>query len=162
MAPWIIGYGMFLVSLFTACTVILGFSVTVWSFALVFSGCTLASLALWWRDELHWKESLPKQAPVPVMVTPPAPSPLNETPTSSENPQPVQDWVPLEDEDFNLLETYTKDLTERVEAVYPLVDREHVHKIVWAVMIELFCKRMETSAHSTPASLIAARMARAA
>jgi hypothetical protein len=50
-------------------------------------------------------------------------------------------------------------LTERVEAVYPLVDRDHIHKIVWTVMIELFGK---SAVHTTQASIIAAKIARAA
>ena len=162
MAPWIIGYSMILVSLFTVCTAILGFSTTVWGFAFVFAGCTGASLILWWREERQWNDSLQGQEAVLVSVSSFPQSVMAETQIRSESSQQTQDWLPLEDDDFDLLETYTKDLTERVEAVYPLVDREHVHKIVWAVMIELFCKRMATPAHDTPASVIAAKIARAA
>lgn len=162
MAPWIIGYGMFLFSFFAACTAILGLNITMWGFAVTFVGCTVASLILWWRDELQWKASLQRQDDAPFTVTPLSHAVIAETPSLSQSSQQNQDWLPLEDDDFNLLETYTQDLTERVEAVYPLVDRDHVHKIVWAVMIELFCKRMAASSHNTPASIITARMARAA
>lgn len=162
MAPWIIGYGMFLVSFFAACTAILGLSTTLWGFTITFAGCTVASLCLWVWEELQWLPSAQKQDEAPLTVTLPSHSATVETPSPSQSSQQNQDWLPLEDADFDLLETYTQDLTERVETIYPLVGRDHVHKIVWAVMIELFCKRMAASSHSTPASLITARMARAA
>ena len=162
MARWIIGYGMFLVSFFAACTAILGLNTTLWGFTVTFAGCTVASLVLWWREELQWQASLQKQPDVPLAVTQPSHALVVETPSPSQSSQQHPDWLPLEDDDFDLLETYTQDLTEHVEVVYPLVGRDHVHKIVWTVMIELFCKRMATSSHSTPASLIAAKMARAA
>lgn len=162
MALWIIGYGMFLVSLFTASHALFGLSPTVWGFALIFSSCTMGSLVLWWRDELHWRESFQEQAPVPVTLLADSDAFVTESQILPDNLQQSQEWLPLEDEDFNLLETYTQDLTERVEAVYPLVNRDHVHKIVWTVMIELFCKRMAASSDSPQASIIAARMARAA
>jgi hypothetical protein len=153
---------MFLFSFFTACTAIFGLNTTLWSFVVIFAGCTVASLVLWWRDELQWQASLQKQDDAPFTVTPLPHAVIAETLSRSQDSQRNEDWLPLEDDDFNLLETYTHDLTERVEAVYPLVNRDHVHKIVWAVMIELFCKRMATPAHDTPASVITAKMARAA
>lgn len=162
MALWIIGYGMFLVSFFALCAAILGLNTTMWGFALVFTGCTVASLVLWWREERQWQAPLQRQEASPFTITLPSHTSVVATSPPAQSTQPNQDWLPLEGDDFDLLETYTQDLTERVEAVYPLVGRDHVHKIVWTVMIELFCKRMATSSHSTPASLITARMARAA
>jgi len=162
MVPLLIGYGTFLASLFTVFTVMFSFSTTVWGFALIFSGCTAVSLILWWREESQWQESFHEHEPVSFPVTLPSSSIMTGAPTPSENPRQIQDWLPLEDEDLNFLETGTKDLTERIEAVYPLVDREHVHQIVWAVMIELFSKRMATSSYSTPASVTTARKERAA
>jgi hypothetical protein len=162
MAPWIIGYGAFLVILFTVCTVTIGLSTTMWGFLATFAGCTVAALFLWWRDEYKWKRALSAQE-TPTMNLTPASSPVMAEATEPPPTSPsMSDWLSLEDDDFDLLETYTQDLTERVEAVYPLVERDHIHKIVWAVMIELFCKRMATASHSTPAAVIAAKMARAA
>lgn len=162
MATWIIGYGTFLVLLFSICTVSIGLATTMWGFILTFAGCTAASLALWWRDEHQWRQALAAQEPISITMT----SPLRPVATESAS-EPTStsttDWLSLEAEDFDLLETYTQDLTERVEAVYPLVERDHIHKIVWTVMIELFCKRLATASQSTtPASVIAAKMARAA
>jgi hypothetical protein len=71
-------------------------------------------------------------------------------------------WLSLNEDEFNLLESYTDTLTDQVSAVYPLVARDHVHKIVWTVMIELFCKRAAQTQQSTPASLLASRIAKAA
>lgn len=161
MAPWIIGYGTFLVLLFSICSVSIGLATTMWGFVLTFAGCTAASLALWWRDERQWRQTQAVQNISSITVAASAhkatPEPLS-TPLTT----PTTDWLSLEAEDFDLLETYTQDLTEQVESVYPLVERDHIHKIVWTVMIELFCKRMATATHVTPASVIAAKMARAA
>jgi hypothetical protein len=161
MAPWIIGYGTFLVILFSVCTVTIGLATTMWGFVLTFAGCTAAAFALWWRDEYQRKQTLSAQESISINV-----ASLSHSVTMAPMPEPTSasntDWLSLEADDFDLLETYTQDLTKRVEAVYPLVERDHVHKIVWTVMIELFCKRMATASHPTPASLIAAKMARAA
>jgi hypothetical protein len=161
MAPWIIGYGTFLVFFFSVCVASLGLATTMWGFTLIFAGCTVASLALWWRDEHQWQQTLSTQEPIAVNVASPARSVAMES-APEPTPSATTDWLSLEADDFDLLETYTQDLTERVEAVYPLVERDHIHKIVWTVMVELFCKRMATAAHTTPASVIAAKMARAA
>lgn len=160
MAPWIIGYSAFLVLLFSICVVSLGLTTTMWGFILIFAGCAAASLTLWWRDEHQWKQTFSAQESTPINVASSARSVAMESapePTSSS----TTDWLSIEADDLDLLETYTRDLTERVEAVYPLVERDHIHKIVWTVMIELFCKRMATATHSTPASVITAKMARA-
>lgn len=162
MMPWLVIYTTFLVSLFAICTAVLGLNTTVWGFAITFVGCTLASFVLWWRDEILWKETLQVQNSTAPVVPLPLQSVTTETPISTQNLQQNQDWAPLEDSDFDLLATYTQDLTARVAAVYPLVDRDHIHKIVWAVMIELFCKRMNPSSHVTPASIISERIARVA
>jgi hypothetical protein len=162
MAPWIIGYGTFLIVLFSACTITLGLATTLWGFVLTFAGCTATALILWWQDERQWRQTHAAQEPAIINLTPFIPQVARES-TPEPTPAPAADWLSLEADDFDLLETYTQDITERVEAVYPLVEREHVHKIVWTVMIELFCKRMETvSQHATPASMIAAKIARAA
>ena len=89
-------------------------------------------------------------------------SDVPEMQTAPQNTQQTQDWLSLKADDFDLLARYTQDLTDRVEAVYPLVDRDHIHKIVWTVMIELFGKSLEPAAHTTQASIIAAKIARAA
>src|SRR5262249_3069315 len=162
IAQWIIGYGVSLVCIFTICSVALGLSTTIWGFVSIFTGCAIASLAFWWQDEHRWKKSLLSQATT-TLASPSAPLPIGAAlQPAFQSSQQNQDWLPLDADDFDLLETYTQDLTERVEMVYPLVDRDHVHKIVWTVMIELFCKRMESAAHTTPATIIAAKIARAA
>lgn len=162
MAPWIVGYGMFLITLFTVCTATLGLNTTAWGFAVTFMGCTVTSLFLWWRDEQQWNVAHQGQEPTPITITPLSHSVMAETLPLSQDSRHAPDWVPLKDDDFDLLDTYTKNLTERVESVYPVVDRDHIHKIVWTVMIELFCKRMDASSYSTPASAITARITRAA
>lgn len=160
--PWLVGYMTFLVSLFAICTAFLGVSTTTWGFTVTFAGCTLASVVLWWRDEVLWKESLQTgnisipNLPLLTQFT------ATDTSVPAQGSIPPQNWAPLEDKDFDLLETYTQDLTARVEAVYPLVGRDHIHKIVWAVMVELFCKRMDPSSQTTPASIISERIARVA
>lgn len=162
MAPWLVGYGIFLVCLFTLCTAILGFTTTLWSFVTLFVGCTVAALTLWWQEERWWQTSL--QARKSEILNAP-PNPLQgmaETSSSAQLAQQDQDGLTLDDADFDLLETYTQELTERIQAVYPLVGRDHVHKIVWTVMVELFCKRIATASSATPASVIAAKIARAA
>lgn len=162
MAPWLIGYGMFLVWIFTICAATLGISTTVWGFAVTFAGCTVAALGLWWQDEHRWRSSLPTPDLDSSVSSTGSHAMAAATQDASQHSPRSHDWLPLEDDDFDLLETYTQDLTERVEAVYPLVERDHIHKIVWSVMIELFCKRMTASSHNTTASVIAAKMARAA
>ena len=158
MAPWLVGYTVFLVSLFAICTSVLGLNTTAWGFTITFVGCTAASFILWWREEILWKETLQIPNSVAPLSFKSAATEISVPTQSSQQP----DWTALEDSDFDLLATYTQDLTARVEAVYPLVGRDHVHKIVWTVMIELFCKRMDPSSHLTPASIISERMARVA
>lgn len=163
MMPWLVGYTTFLASLFIICTAVLGLNTTAWGFTVTFAGCTLASFVLWWRDEVLWKESLQAHNPIAPSVPPSVhQSTITDTSVSAQNSSHLHDWAPLEDSDFDLLETYTQDLTARVEAVYPLVSRDHIHKIVWTVMIELFCKRMDPSSRLTPASIISERIARVA
>ena len=161
MGPWIIGYGTFLLGLFTICTMTFGLSATVLGFIMTFVVCSLATFLFWWQDEQQWgKSHYMDQESTPVV-----PSSLSSTVTNELNISQYisqQECFSINDNDFDLLETYTQDLTQRVEAVYPLVDREHVHKIVWTVMVELFCKRLAPSPSITPASVIAAKMVRAA
>ena len=163
MVQWIIGYGLSLVSLFAVCTATLGLTTTIWGFVTILVGCVIASLALWWQDEHQWKNSPLAQetnsVASPIMT---AHSDVSEMQTALQNTQQTQDPFLLKADDFDLLARYTQDLTERVEAVYPLVDRDHIHKIVWTVMIELFGKSLESAAHTTQASIIAAKIARAA
>ena len=163
MVQWIIGYGLSLIGLFAVCATTLGLTTTIWGFVTTLIGCVIASLALWWQDEHQWKNSLLAQETNSVasaMMT--AHSDVPEMQTAPQNTQQTQDWLSLKADDFDLLARYTQDLTERVEAVYPLVDRDHIHKIVWTVMIELFGKSLEPAAHTTQASIIAAKIARAA
>jgi hypothetical protein len=162
MAPWITGYGMFLVGLFTICTAILGFTTTMWSFVTLFVGCTVAALALWWQEEQWWQTSLHARKSETINAPPNPLQVMTDPLSNAQLAQQDQDGLTLEDADFDLLETYTQELTERVQAVYPLVGRDHVHKIVWTVMVELFCKRIATASPATPASIIAAKIARAA
>ena len=163
MVQWIIGYGLSLVSLFAVCTATLGLTTTIWGFVTTLIGCAIASLALWWQDEHQWKNSLLNRETNSVAsATMTAHSDIPEIQAAFQNTQQTQDWLPLKADDFDLLAIYTQDLTERVEAVYPLVDRDHIHKIVWTVMIELFGKSIEPAVHTTQASIIAAKIARAA
>ena len=160
--PWLVGYTTFLLSLFAICTAVLGLNTTAWGFTVIFAGCTLASFVFWWRDEILWKESFQASNSTASSIPYPVQFMTTDQSASTQNSPHPQDWAPLGDSDFDLLETYTRDLTARVEAVYPLVGRDHVHKIVWAVMIELFCKRMDPSSRTTPASVISERIARVA
>jgi len=162
MMPWLVGYTTFLISLFALCTATLGFNTTAWGFTATFASCTLAFFVLWWRDEILWKESFQAANFTAPSVSSLIQSTTKDSPVRTQNSSHLQDWAPLEDSDFDLLETYTQDLTARVEAVYPLVGRDHIHKIVWAVMVELFCKRMDPSSHTTPASIISEKIARVA
>lgn len=163
MVQWLIGYGLSLVCLFVVCVATLGLTTTLWGFVTTLIGCTIASLVLWWRDEHRWKDSMLAQETNDIACTDPTPqSVITELQTAPQRTQQSQNWLPLKEDDFDLLATYTQDLTERVEAVYPLVDRDHIHKIVWTVMVELFCKSMEPAAHTTQASIIASKIARAA
>jgi hypothetical protein len=162
LMQWIIGYGLFLVSLFAACTAILGLTTTIWGFVSIFVGCVIASLALWWQEEYQWKNSpLAQEMNGVASATMTTRSDVSERQTTLQNTQQIWDPFPLKADDFDLLARYTQDLTDQVEAVYPLVDRDHIHKIVWTVMIELFAKSLEPAAHITQASIIAAKIARA-
>jgi len=163
MVQWLIGYGVFLVWLFSVCVTTVGFKTAFWGFLLTHAGCAIATAALWWHDERHWgnltgsDESADTTEPASVSVSA-TPQPVPAQPESRAS----ADWLSLNEEDFDLLESYTENLTEQVSAVYPVVSRDHVHKIVWTVMIELFCKRAAQATQSTPASLLAARIVKAA
>ena len=160
--PWLVGYVTVLVSLFAICSAVLGLSTTAWGFFITFSGCTLASFVLWWKEEFHWQETVQTQNFTAPVILPQFQSFTTETLVPTQEGQQPEAFAVLEDSDFDLLGAYTQDLTERITAIYPLVEKDHVHKIVWAVMIELFCKRQDPASHLTPASIISERIARVA
>ncbi|MBI3303680.1 MAG: hypothetical protein HYZ72_16570 [Deltaproteobacteria bacterium] len=163
MAQWLIGYAIFLFWLFAACAVTLGLKTTLWGFALTHLGCALAVVALWWYDERRWGRTAGVEDLTPTTAREPAILALAPQPTLMQQESgPAADCLSLKDEEFELLESYTETLTERVSGLYPLVAREHVHKIVWTVMIELFCKRIVESADANPAAILAARLSKAA
>jgi hypothetical protein len=164
IAPWLIGYTLFLISLFAVCVAMVGLTTTLWGFALTHLGCALTAMALWWYDERRWgqavwPEDVTEETPTPVLTTL---STAHQPTLMQQESEAAADWLSLKAEDFEMLESYTATLTERVSAVYPLVAREHVHKIVWTVMIELFCKRVIEATDTTPASVLTARISKAA
>jgi cytoskeletal protein RodZ len=126
-----------------------------------FAVCSLVTFVFWWQDEQLWQETRKmEQEPTPVVGSSLS-SLVTHEPIIPQSIQSQQEHLSFDDNDFDLLETYTQEITQRVEAVYPLVDREHVHKIVWTVMVELFCKHGDPFARTAPTPVIAEKIARA-
>jgi hypothetical protein len=162
MAKWILGYCLSLVCLFTVWTLTLSFTTAVWGFVSLFAGCTIAVLALWWQGERQVKNAFFTQGEDSFAFAPaPRPEETNAQ-ANFQDSQQDQDWLPLNEGDVDLLETYMQDLTERVGEAHPSINREHVDIIVRTVIFQLFGKRMMPTACTTPASILTPKIARAA
>ena len=105
-------------------------------------GCALGIVALLWWEERRWsKDTMEQYAPAntfsPVIrsATVPASSTLPAW-QKEENLLLPRD-VSLAKDTLRNLESRAATLTDRVSAVYPLVAREDIHKIIWMVMIEM-------------------------
>jgi hypothetical protein len=102
--------------------------------------CTLGVIALWWWEERRWsKDSMEQYAPpdtVSPLIRSISVSSLLPAQQQEENPLLFRD-VSLDKDTVRSLESRAATLTDRVSAVYPLVAREDIHKIVWMVIIEM-------------------------
>lgn len=161
-AKWAFGYCVFLVALFTICTATVGLTATIWGFVIGFTACTVAALALWWLGERQYQKYAFSQEENSATRTAVLQAEETITRMAPQNAQSPLTWVSLTKGEADLLETSTQELIERVEELYPLIEQHHIHAIVRTVMVELFCKHTAPTPLTTLASILAAKMERAA
>ncbi len=53
----LIGYLVAIAALFVVCTAMFGLKATLWGFAILYLGCFLGMLAVWWQEERKWSRA---------------------------------------------------------------------------------------------------------
>jgi hypothetical protein len=102
--------------------------------------CALGVIALLWWEERRWsKDSMEQYAPpdtISPLIRPVSVSSLLPVQQKEENLLLSCDGS-LDTDTLRSIESRAATLTERISAVYPLVAREDIHKIVWMVIVEM-------------------------
>ncbi|MCS6925997.1 MAG: hypothetical protein NZ578_08865 [Candidatus Binatia bacterium] len=113
------GYTAFVLLLFALVSALAGVKTALIGFGSVFSMSTLGILAFWGWEERQWRAALRSAAwsPLPDSFT-----------SSSLSTAPGPD----------ALASRAAALTERLAAVYPLIQREDLYKIIWMTMVEIY------------------------
>jgi hypothetical protein len=137
MVQLLLGYTAVVLGLFVLSAVMTSLSTTLSGFGIFFSACALGVLAVWWWNEHQWATEDAERyrsthMPAFSLLSGPVQPDAEKTGNLFALSAPV-----LEESSFSTLVPRAVALTDRVSAVYPLVAREDIHKIVWMVMVEM-------------------------
>ncbi len=144
------GYTVFMLGLFVLSVFALGLKAALWGFGILHVGCALVVLGLWRHEERT--QSYMQDPDMPLDLTPGTSvfSPTGELIVPSlKNMSPLPNTLAesaSDEPEPNLFEEQVKGITERVSAVYPLINREDIHKIVWMSLLEMTHKQGQESA----------------
>ena len=150
MGPAVSGYTVFMLGLFALSVFALGLKAALWGFGILHFGCALVVLGLWWHEERT--QSYMQDPDMPLDLTPGTSvfSPTGELILPSlKNMSPLPNALEESASDepgHDPFEEQVKDVTERVSEVYPLINREDIHKIVWMSLLEVAHKQGQDSA----------------
>jgi len=121
----LVGYMLAIAGLFALCTAVIGLKATLWGFGILYFGCALGVLAVWWQEERQWPRAAWKKNPGPITSAPVAgPSALLQ-----EDSLPPLHGASLQEE-RGKQESGAEALTQAVSTAYPLVTRDDIYKIV--------------------------------
>ncbi len=144
------GYTVFMLGLFVLSVFALGLKAALWGFGILHVGCALVVLGLWRHEERT--QSYMQDPDMPLDLTPGTSvfSPTGELIVPSlKNMSPLPNTLAesaSDEPEPNLFEEQVKGITEGVSAVYPLINREDIHKIVWMSLLEMTHKQGQESA----------------
>ena len=144
------GYTVFMLGLFVLSVFALGLKAALWGFGILHVGCALVVLGLWRHEERT--QSYMQDPDMPLDLTPGTSvfSPTGELIVPSlKNVSPLPNTLAesaSDEPEPNLFEEQVKGITEGVSAVYPLINREDIHKIVWMSLLEMTHKQGQESA----------------
>ncbi|MEW6296960.1 MAG: hypothetical protein AB1671_04370 [Thermodesulfobacteriota bacterium] len=138
------GYTASVLVLLVLVSAVTGVERTFLGFGVIFATSTLGILALWWWDERHWSAAASPALPPHAGTSLLAPESLaGEQP----GPRPASPPLPLagknlssralEEKSLDALAPRAAALADRLMAVYPLIQREDLYKIIWMTMVEL-------------------------
>ena len=148
------GYTVFILGLFALSVFAIGLKAALWGFGILHVGCALVILGLWRHEERT--QSYMQDPDMPLDLTPgtsvfsptgelivpslknmsPLPKALSNTFAESASNEPEHD--PFKEQ--------VEGITERVSEVYPLINREDIHKIVWMSLLEMTHNQGQESA----------------
>ena len=159
MGQLLLGYTAVVLGLFVFGAVTTSLSATLSGFGILFSACTLGVFAMWWWSEHHWATAEAEHYRSTHMLSP-STFPVPVRPGAEETDDLFAFPAPaLEEKILSTLVPRAATLTDRVSAVYPLVAREDIHKIVWMVMIEMCHEQTQAKTSDRTSSEKAQRVA---
>jgi hypothetical protein len=152
MVQLLLGYTAVVLGLFVLSAVMTSLSTTLSGFGVFFSACTLGVLAVWWWNEHDWGTKDAKHYKSTHLPDPALLSDLVQPDTEITGNLLAFSASAFAEKDLFTLKSRAATLTERISAVYPLVAREDIHKIVWMVMVEMCHEQTQTQISRHPLS----------
>lgn len=139
MGQLLIGYTVFMLTLFALGSALIGLKTTVLGFGFFYVVCTFIVFTIWWWHEYQWSSEAPAP-PMPAGYALPSLAPIVSLHPASRNTEEdplLALAAACEERNLSSLESRIEAITNRVSTVYPLVAREDIHKIVWMALIEM-------------------------